>query len=171
MDHYLLLQYCRRQCNLFPSTWAKSLTKFNSKLQDFKHVLDLNCKRRIEQFNFFIWLSNVKNLVLSNDSKHVRIGTNDIKNFASFPPKLQSLSDWGEPDPHSLRRLFDFILALYLVHRLYPWKFVVSRIEHLLFLVFTSKYAKHKLHKTCVWLNPRKFVVSRTKHFFFLVFT
>ena len=27
----------------FP-TWAKSLTKFNPKMQDFKHVLNLNCK-------------------------------------------------------------------------------------------------------------------------------
>ena len=25
-------------------TWAKSLTKFNPKMQDFKRVLDLNCK-------------------------------------------------------------------------------------------------------------------------------
>ena len=29
-------------------------------------------RRRIEQFNFFNWLSNVKNLVLSNGFKHVR---------------------------------------------------------------------------------------------------
>ena len=27
----------------FP-TWTKSLTKFNPKIQDFKRVLDLNCK-------------------------------------------------------------------------------------------------------------------------------
>ena len=27
----------------FPA-WAKSLTKFNPKMQDFKRVLDLNCK-------------------------------------------------------------------------------------------------------------------------------
>ena len=50
----------------FP-TWAKPLTKFNPKIQDIKSVLDLNCKyckRRIEQFNFFSWLSDVKNLVL-----------------------------------------------------------------------------------------------------------
>ena len=25
-------------------TWAKSLTKFNTKMQDFKRVLNLNCK-------------------------------------------------------------------------------------------------------------------------------
>ena len=34
----------RRQCILLPSTWAKSHTKFNPKIQDFKRVLDLNCK-------------------------------------------------------------------------------------------------------------------------------
>ena len=30
------------------------------------------CKRRIKQFNFFNWLSNVTNLVLSNGSEHLR---------------------------------------------------------------------------------------------------
>ena len=29
-------------------------------------------EKRIEQLNFFDWLSNVKNLVLSNGCKHVR---------------------------------------------------------------------------------------------------
>ena len=29
---------------LLPPTWAKSFTKFNPKMQDFKRVLDLNCK-------------------------------------------------------------------------------------------------------------------------------
>ena len=29
-----------------PPTWAKSLTKFNPKMQDFKRVLDLNCKKK-----------------------------------------------------------------------------------------------------------------------------
>ena len=43
LDCYLLLKYCIRQCTLFPPTWAKSLTKFNLKMQDFKRVLDLNC--------------------------------------------------------------------------------------------------------------------------------
>ena len=44
LDYYLLLKYCRRQCTLLHPTWANSLTKFNPKLQDFKRVLDLNCK-------------------------------------------------------------------------------------------------------------------------------
>ena len=43
LDCYLLPKYCRRQCTLFPPTWAKSLTKFNPKMQDFERVLDLNC--------------------------------------------------------------------------------------------------------------------------------
>ena len=43
LDRYLLLKYSRRQCTLLPPTWAKSHTKFNSKMQDFKRVLDLNC--------------------------------------------------------------------------------------------------------------------------------
>ena len=29
---------------LLPPIWAKSRTKFNPKMQDFKRVLDLNCK-------------------------------------------------------------------------------------------------------------------------------
>ena len=72
-DCYLLLKYWRSQYTLLPLTWAKSLTKLNPKMQDCKRVLDLNCKkRRIEQFNFFNWLSNVKNLALSNGSEYVR---------------------------------------------------------------------------------------------------
>ena len=46
LDCYLLLKYCRRQCTLLPPTWAKLLTKFNLKMQDFKRVLDLNCKQK-----------------------------------------------------------------------------------------------------------------------------
>ena len=36
-------------------TWAKSLTKFNLDMQDYKRVLVINCvgKMKIEQFNFF----------------------------------------------------------------------------------------------------------------------
>ena len=72
-DCYLLLKYCRSQYFLLPLTWAKSLTKLNPIMQDFKRVLDLDCKkRRIEQFNFFNCLSNVKNLALSNGFKYVQ---------------------------------------------------------------------------------------------------
>ena len=44
VDYYFLLKCCRRQCTLLPPTWAKSLTRFNPKMQNFKRVLDLNCK-------------------------------------------------------------------------------------------------------------------------------
>ena len=46
LDCYSLLKYCRRECTLLPPTWTKSLTKFNPKMQDFKRVLDLNCKEK-----------------------------------------------------------------------------------------------------------------------------
>ena len=41
-------------------------------MQDVKRVLDLiiATMKRIKQFKFFNWLSNVKNLVLSNGSEH-----------------------------------------------------------------------------------------------------
>ena len=38
VDYYLLLNYCWRQCIPFFPTWAKSLTKFNTKMQDFKNI-------------------------------------------------------------------------------------------------------------------------------------
>ena len=45
VDIYLLLKCCKRQCTLLYPTWTRSLTiKFNSKMQDVKCVLDLNCK-------------------------------------------------------------------------------------------------------------------------------
>ena len=46
LDCYLLLKYCRRQCILLRPVWVKSLTKFNPKMEDFKRVLDLNCKQK-----------------------------------------------------------------------------------------------------------------------------
>ena len=46
VDYYLLLKCCKRQCTLyFPLPGPNHLQlKFNSKMQDIKHVLDLNCK-------------------------------------------------------------------------------------------------------------------------------
>ena len=44
VDYCSLLKYWKRQCILLPPTWAKSLTKFNFKIQDFKRVLVLNCE-------------------------------------------------------------------------------------------------------------------------------
>ena len=46
LDWYLLLKYCRGQCTLLLPTWAKSLTKFNPKMQDFEQVMDLDCKQK-----------------------------------------------------------------------------------------------------------------------------
>ena len=46
LDCYLRLKYCMRQCTLLPPVRAKSLTKFNPKMQDFKRVLNLNCKKK-----------------------------------------------------------------------------------------------------------------------------
>ena len=46
LDCYLLLKYCIRQSTLLSPTWAKSFTKFNPKMQDFKRGLDLNCKQK-----------------------------------------------------------------------------------------------------------------------------
>ena len=68
MDYYLLLKHCRRECVLLPSTWANPHTKFNSKMHDVKRVFDLNCKYNEDCIIKFFsdWLSNVKNLVLSN---------------------------------------------------------------------------------------------------------
>ena len=45
VDCYLPLKYCRRPCTLLPPTWAKSLTKFNPKMQHFERALGLNCKQ------------------------------------------------------------------------------------------------------------------------------
>ena len=38
VDYYLLIKCCTRQKTLLAPTWAKSLTKFNLKMQDFKHA-------------------------------------------------------------------------------------------------------------------------------------
>ena len=73
LNCYLLLKYCWRDCTLLPPTRAKSLIKFNHKMQDFKRVLDLNCKQKEDRTTYFFnWLSYVKNLVLSNGSENVQ---------------------------------------------------------------------------------------------------
>ena len=41
LDYNLLLKYCWRQCTLL-SPYLGKITKFNPKMQHFKHVLDLN---------------------------------------------------------------------------------------------------------------------------------
>ena len=41
VDYYLQLKYCSRHCILLPLTRAKSLARFNTKMEDLKRVLDL----------------------------------------------------------------------------------------------------------------------------------
>ena len=54
-------------------TWAKSLTKFNPQIQDFKRVLVWSVsKGKSHQFDFFNWLSILQILVILNGSKNVR---------------------------------------------------------------------------------------------------
>ena len=44
---YLLLKYCRKQCTLITYRYQSNhLKKFKPKMQDFKRVLDLNCKQK-----------------------------------------------------------------------------------------------------------------------------
>ena len=40
-DYYLLLKILQEAMYFASTTWAKFLTKFNPKIQDFKRVLDL----------------------------------------------------------------------------------------------------------------------------------
>ena len=83
---------------------------FNTKMQDVKRFLNLNkiaTRRRIKQFNFFNWFSNVQNLVLSNCSNMCEMWSNGIK-IAFFSKKLQKIAQQLgalPPDPHSLRPL------------------------------------------------------------------
>ena len=76
-------------------------------MQDSRRVLGFNCKKRIEQLNFFDWLWNVKNLVVWNGSELVR---NVIKwdlNSFFFQKHTKIAQRLGAlpPDPHSHRRL------------------------------------------------------------------
>ena len=65
-------------------------------MQDSERVLGRDCKRRIEQLNFFDSLSNVKNLVLWNGSELVQnVIQWDLNSF--FSQNLQkSPSGWGQ---------------------------------------------------------------------------
>ena len=58
--------------------------EIQSPMQDLERVLELNL---IEQLNFFNWLSNVKNLVVSNGSEHGKMRSNVIK-IAFFLQKV-----------------------------------------------------------------------------------
>ena len=56
LNCFLPLKYCRRDCTLLPPTWAKSLIKFNHKMQDFKRVfvLTLHAKGGLNKLIFSI---------------------------------------------------------------------------------------------------------------------
>ena len=73
-NDYLLLKIMQEAMYFAFSTWTMSLAKFNHQIQDFKHVLDLICKKKEDSPVRFIlnWLSNIKNLVISNGPKNVQ---------------------------------------------------------------------------------------------------
>ena len=61
VDHYLLLKYCSWQCTLLSPTWVKSLTKFNSKMQDLKCFgLNLSVKVGLNNLIFSIGFQMLK---------------------------------------------------------------------------------------------------------------
>ena len=67
-EHYLMLKMLQRaMCLDFPD--LGQVTKLNPKMQDFKCVLDLTSSKGSDFFN---WLSNIKNFVLSNGYENVR---------------------------------------------------------------------------------------------------
>ena len=76
-------------------------------MQDSKRVLGFNCKKRIEQLNFFDWLWNVKNLVLWNGFELVRnVIQWDLKSlFFQKLTKIAQRLGALPPDPRSHRRL------------------------------------------------------------------
>ena len=66
--HYLMLKMLQKAMYLdFPD--SGQVTKFNPKIQDFKRVLDLSWSKGND---FFDWLSNIKNFIVSNGSENVR---------------------------------------------------------------------------------------------------
>ena len=73
VDCYLLLKYCRRQCTLLPLPGPSHLQNLTPKCKILNVFwTEIASKRRTEQINFFNWLSNVKNLVLSNGFEYVQ---------------------------------------------------------------------------------------------------
>ena len=71
-------------------------------MQDFKRVLDLKCKlKETEQLNFFNWLSNVKNLVLSNGSEYNVIQLYYNSFFSKKIRKTAQRLGASPPDPAS----------------------------------------------------------------------
>ena len=73
LGFYLLLKYCMRQCTLLPLPVPSHLQNLTPKCKILSLLwTKIASKKRTEEFKFFNWLSNVKNLVLLNGSKYVR---------------------------------------------------------------------------------------------------
>ena len=61
VDYYLLLKYCSRQCTWLSPTWAKSLTKFNTQMQDLKMFwTNLSVKVGLNNLIFLIGFQMLK---------------------------------------------------------------------------------------------------------------
>ena len=94
VDYYLLLKYSKRQYALLFLSGPNHLQNLTPKCKILNVFwTQIVSKMRIKQFNFFTWLSNVKNLVLWNGSEHVR----DViqwhqKRF--FSKELQKIVKW-----------------------------------------------------------------------------
>ena len=74
-------------------TWAKSLTKFNPQIQDFKDVLTWSVsKGKTHQFDCFNWLSILQNLVILNGSKNMRNVIQMALKLLFFPKKFQEIA-------------------------------------------------------------------------------
>ena len=73
MDYYLLLNIAGGSAPYFPLPGPNHLQNLTSKCKILNVFwTKIASKTRIEQFNFFNWFSNAKNLVLLNDSEHMQ---------------------------------------------------------------------------------------------------
>ena len=114
LNCYLLLKCCRRQCSLLPPIWAKSRTKLNPKMKDFKRDLGLNCNQKEDwTTNIFNWLSNVKNLELSNGSEYVRNVMQRYQNSFFFKQFWKIAQRLGAPPPDPVCDTFELTVHFF----------------------------------------------------------
>ena len=74
MDYYLQLKDCTKQFTLLSLPGPNHLLNLTPKCKILSVFwTQIVSKTRFEQFNFFNWLSSVKNLVLKMVLKHVQI--------------------------------------------------------------------------------------------------
>ena len=105
-------------------------------MQDSKRVLGFNCKKRIEQLNFFDWHWNVKNLVLWNGSELVRnVIQWDLNSFFSknlqkspsgwelCPQTPVAIGGWGLCPQTSVSDTFEYTSLLTHVFQVRPLHF------------------------------------------------